>query len=133
MAVRPTDRWRAGIADEQREVAAGELDAECAVMALLHPASLLTCTDQVLSEFESDVDAFFGPSDERVFGAIERAVLALNAVNDEHDRTGYETGERDQLCHYIEETLEDAGIDVEALAARRGLTRYEITDRWRNW
>ena len=37
MTKRPTDVWRAGIAEGEREVASGKLDPECAVMAGLFP------------------------------------------------------------------------------------------------
>jgi hypothetical protein len=68
--------------------------------------------------------------------AVRRLVLALNKINDEHVRAGqvgYETGEREELCNYIDASLTDSGIDVGALAARRGLGRWEITDVWRTW
>ena len=81
MAVRPTDHWRQGIADEKREVASGQLAPEEAVMADQFPDSMLLRTDEVLSSFQSEVRAFSDPSDEQVFGAVERVVLALNAVN----------------------------------------------------
>jgi hypothetical protein len=133
MAVRPTDCWRAGIAEEENEVASGTLDPECAVMARLYPESLLVRTDEVLSAFDAEVGAFSDPSDDQIFDAVEHVILALNTVNAEHDGTGYETGEREALCLYIDGTLEEAGIDVAALAARHGLSRYTITDRWRRW
>jgi hypothetical protein len=133
MAMRPTGGWRQSIAEEEREVASGELDPEDAVMARLFPESLLSQTDEVLSAFESEVGAFSRPSDEQVLGAVERVVLALNAINDDHHGAAYETGEREVLCTYIDGTLADAGVDVAALAARHGLSRYEITDRWRRW
>jgi hypothetical protein len=133
MAVRPTDGWRVGIADEEREVASGELDPECAVMADLFPESLLSRTDEALSAFESEVRTFSDPPDEQVFGAVEHVVLALNMINDDHSGAAYETGEREVLCTYIDQTLGEAGIDVEALTARHGLSRYAITDRWRRW
>jgi hypothetical protein len=131
--MRPTDRWRAGIAEEEREVASGKLDPECAVMARLFPESLLSCTDEALSAFEAEVGAFSAPSDDQVFGAVEHVIVVLNTVNDTHDGAGYETAEREALCDYVDGTLEEAGIDVEALAARHGLSRYAITDRWRRW
>lgn len=133
MTTRPTDGWRAGIAEEEREVASGKLDPECAVMADLFPESLLSRTDEVLSAFESEIGSFSGASDEQVLAAVGRVVLALNAVNDAHGGSAYETGEREALCLYIDGTLGDAGIDVAALAARHGLSRYAITDRWRRW
>jgi hypothetical protein len=54
------------------------------------------------------------------------------AVDARHDGP-YETGEREQLCEYIESALERAGIDVDAFAARHRITRHEITDEWRDW
>ena len=73
------------------------------------------------------------PDDQTVFDLVERTVAALNAVNKEHTGAGYETGEREQLCAYIDQALSESGIDVTALAARRGIGRYEITDQWRRW
>jgi hypothetical protein len=120
MADRPTEVWRADVAEDPDR-------------ADLYPESLILRTDEVLAEFEVEVADFEAPSDDDVFSAVENVVLALNAVNEEHDETGYETDERELLCAYIDETLTEAGIDVAALAARRGLGKYEITDKWREW
>lgn len=60
-------------------------------------------------------------------------VLALNTINSDHNGAGYETSEREVLCQYIDDTLEEADIDVETLTARHGLSRYAITNRWRRW
>jgi hypothetical protein len=120
MAERPTAEWR-------------EYAAEYPEGAELFPESLLTRTDEVLAAFEAEVAELADPSDDDVFGAIERVVLVLNAVNEEYDQAAYETEEREQLCAYIEDTLTEAGVDVDALAARRGLTRHQITDEWREW
>ncbi|MET8249669.1 hypothetical protein ABZV31_38125 [Streptomyces sp. NPDC005202] len=43
---------------------------------------------------------------------------------------GYETDESEQP---IDQTLSEHGIDVPALAARNGIGRFEITDKWRDW
>jgi hypothetical protein len=133
MAVRPTDHWRQGIADEKREVASGQLDPEEAVMADLFPDSMLSRTDEVLSSFESEIRAFSDPSDEQVFGAVERVVLALNAVNRDYQGAAYETSEREALCMFIDTSLGEAAVDVVSLCARRGLSRYAVTDQWRRW
>jgi hypothetical protein len=66
-------------------------------------------------------------------GAVERVVLALNSVNKDHQGAAYETSEREAPCRYIDESLSEAGVDVTSLAARSGLSRYEITDQWRRW
>jgi hypothetical protein len=56
-----------------------------------------------------------------------------NAVNRDYQGAAYETGEREQLCLFTDKGLSEVGVDVVSLAARRGLSRYEITDRWRRW
>jgi hypothetical protein len=86
-----------------------------------------------LRPFEARLAALENPSDKDVFDVIKDVVLTLNEVNDEYDGAAYETDEREQLCAYIEQSLVEAGIDVDALAARHGLTRHEITDEWRDW
>ncbi|WP_033825691.1 hypothetical protein [Kitasatospora sp. MBT63] len=132
MADRPTVHWREGLAREARALAAGTLDPAEAYVSQLFPDSLLSRTDEVLAAFEAELGGWAGPSDGQVLGAVERVVLALNAVNDEHGG-GYETDERERLCDYIDASLAGAGVDVGALAGRHGLGRYEITDRWREW
>lgn len=104
-------------------------------MAELFPESLLKATNDALQVLEEAMRALREPSDEEVFGAIERVVLDLNAINecDQYGVAGFCTDEREQLCEYIDETLSEHGIDVAALAARRGIDRAEITDSWRDW
>ncbi|MFE4678034.1 hypothetical protein [Streptomyces sp. NPDC056721] len=97
------------------------------------PERLLVATDSVLGAFEAELSLLQGAPDEHIFAAVQRVVLALNVVNDEHNGGAYETGEREQLCHYIDEALTERGIDVVALTARHGMGRYELTDRWREW
>jgi hypothetical protein len=133
MAARPSEYWRQRVAWETQEIASGRLDPEEAYAATLFPESMLTRTDEVLSRFENELAALTGPSDEAIFTVIEHVVLALNEVNEQHDHAAYETDERERLCAYIEESLIEHGIDVDAFAGRHGLTRHEITDEWRDW
>ncbi|MES9536656.1 hypothetical protein [Actinomadura sp. NPDC000600] len=132
MATRPTEYWR-DVAEEARQVAAGELDAEDASTAELFPEDMLIRTDEVLQPFERELAALIDPTDEEIFAVIQHVVLALNKVNEDYDGAAYETDEREQLCEYIENSLTDNGIDVDAFAGRHGLTRHEITDEWRDW
>lgn len=120
MAEKPTEIWRAIVEEDPDS-------------AKLYPKSMLERTDEVLAEFEAEVAAFDDPSDDEVFAAIENVVLALNGVNEEYDEAAYETEERENLCAYLDATLTEAGIDVPALAARRGIGRYAITNEWRDW
>ncbi|MFJ6729570.1 hypothetical protein ACIQPQ_32180 [Streptomyces sp. NPDC091281] len=133
MAIRPSTRWRARLDEEARELAAGTRAPSDAVLSKLFPESLLAATDEALRAFESDVEAHRDQDDKQVFKTIKRAVLVLNEINEDHDGGGYETEEREELCLYIDQTLMEHGIDVPALAARRGISRTEITDDWRDW
>ncbi|MBD0712383.1 MULTISPECIES: hypothetical protein [unclassified Streptomyces] len=133
MTIRPSVTWRANVEEQARELAAGTRAPEDAFLAELFPESLLVATENALLAFESEARGLGGQDDERVFGAVRRVVLVLNGINDEHGGAGYETVEREDLCLYIEQTLTEHGVDVPALAARRGISPTEITDDWRDW
>jgi hypothetical protein len=133
MAERPTPNWRSGIAEEAAELAVGTLDPDCACMVGLFPEELLLKTDAVLDMFEAELPTLAEGDDARIFAAVERVVLALNAVNEAHDECAFETDEREQFCAYIDEALTEQGIDVATLTAKRGLGRHQLTDRWRDW
>lgn len=133
MASRPSARWRARVDEEVTELAVGTRAPSDAFLSALFPESLLAATDEALRAFELDVEELRDQDDEQVFAAIKRVVLVLNEINEDHDGAGYETMEREELCRYIDQTLMEHGIDVPALAARRGTSRTEITDDWRDW
>ncbi|WKV74261.1 hypothetical protein AW27_023765 [Streptomyces sp. PCS3-D2] len=117
------------MAEVARDVEAGIMGPECAGAAEMYPESLLGATDSALEAFEAEVRVLVEPSDEELFGTVERAVLALNAV---HSDAGFGTVEREQLREYIDLTLVEHGVDVTALAARRGIDRAAITDARRD-
>ncbi|MFE2262676.1 hypothetical protein [Streptomyces griseosporeus] len=132
MTEKPTVGWRRCIAEEAEELAAGNLDPGCACMAELFPEALLAATDEVLDGFEGELAGLDVVGDEAVLGLVERVVLGLNAVHHTHE-AGFDTGEREDLCGYIDQALTEHGIDVTALTARHGLARHELTDKWREW
>jgi hypothetical protein len=101
-------------------------------MTALHPLPVIDATDDVLAQFETDVSALANPSDAAVLRTVETVVLALNALNEEH---GFpiETGEREELCQFMDDLLTEAGIDAAALMDRQGRQRAELTDEWRDW
>ena len=125
--------WRRRVDAEAAGLAEGTLEVDEAVASRLFPESLLTDTDVALDAFEAEVRRFEPPSDDEVFGVIERVVLDLNRINREHGGGAYETAERELLCDYIDESLGEAGVDIEALAQRRGIDSWELTDEWRTW
>ncbi|MFC9324688.1 hypothetical protein [Kitasatospora sp. NPDC057015] len=134
LPARPTGEWRRHRAAEAAGLAAGTLDPADAYAEQLFPDSMLAATDTVLAAYEVQVAAAGpGGTDEQLFAAVEATVRALNDVNEAHDGAAYETDERELLCEYLDAVLVAAGVDVGALAARRGLGRHEITDTWRDW
>ena len=89
--------------------------------AKLWPESLLNSTDAALTGFEDNLRTLVSPSGDDVFNTVKRLILALNHINARHGGAGYETGEREELCAYIDASLSESGIDVEALAVRKNM------------
>ncbi|MBT2511765.1 hypothetical protein J7I98_39590 [Streptomyces sp. ISL-98] len=88
----PSKHWRDGVVEEARKLAASTLNVEDTFMANLYPATLLDATDEALSSFETGLRTLRSPSDDEVLAAVERAVLALNAIN-ELLRCGHRSGD----------------------------------------
>ncbi|MFH8838980.1 hypothetical protein [Streptomyces sp. NPDC017868] len=123
------------MAQVAHDVDAGILEPECAGVAEMYPESLLRATDSALEAFEAELRGLVKPSGEEVFRAVEKVVLALNAVDRDplHKGARFCTEEREQLCEYVDLTLGEGGVDVAALLARQGIVRAGITDAWRDW
>ncbi|GAB2591354.1 hypothetical protein Aab01nite_39180 [Paractinoplanes abujensis] len=131
MIARPTERWRRETATQQAAVDAGGLTAEEAWAPALWPPDFTAAVDRALDAFDDEVaDLSADSADDAAWTAVERVVLALNAADEEGH---IETGEREELCDYIDRALASAGIDVNGLTARRGVDRSELTDEWRDW
>jgi hypothetical protein len=136
MTRRPTTKWRAETEQEAADLAAGNPRE---MYAFLWPGSLID--DHSLDAFEDDLDAMLASTedsvaDDAILDAVRRLILDLNAIHRQHVQVGhpgYETGEREELCDYIDATLTESRIDVAALAARNRFQRWELTDRWRTW
>lgn len=128
---RPSLLWRREVADEAVEVAAGTLDPDEASSDRLWPAAFIDEVDQALASFERDVETLDVSADEAIWAVVKRSVLALNGVRGRWENI--ETSEREELCHYLDDVLTAAGVDVSGVASRRGLSRSDITDEWRDW
>lgn len=120
------------MADEARRLGDGSISEDDAFMTHLYPAAKIDSTDAVLSGFAEGLRALPDLTDGAVLALVRVTVLALNEVD---ERLGgvYETDEREELCEYLDDALEDRGVDVAALMARQGRGRYELTDEWRDW
>jgi hypothetical protein len=86
-----------------------------------------------LATFENAVNQLQQPSDEDVLACIQQVVLALNAIQEQFNGDAYATGERELLCDYIDQTLTEAGVDLDDVARRQHVPRTELTDEWRTW
>jgi hypothetical protein len=124
-----TDRWRHEVAEQDQQVAAGTLAREHAYAAMAWPPAFIDAVDARLTAYEREV-AQLGPAptDQAVWRAVERVVLALNDV-----QTGIDTMTREELCEYIDDVVTAAGVDVEAVTERRDLDRSQLTDQWRDF
>lgn len=131
MAEKPSQRWRADVADEESLIAEGRLDRDHAAFLGSYSEDFLQEVDSALSAFEADIVSLTSASDAQILGAVERVVVALNGVGE--NGGSIDTDEREQLCLFIDEVLTENGVDVGALAARHRLNRYAITDHWRRW
>ena len=136
MAIRPSAIWQQQADEQTAAIAAGTLSPDQAYAFTLWPESLRVETDAALAAFEGELRALASHEDADVLAVVERLVLTLNEINERHVSSGligYETGERDELCWYIDESLEESGIDVAALEARHGIEPGELIGAWRHW
>ncbi|AEV85232.1 translation initiation factor IF-2 [Actinoplanes sp. SE50] len=126
---RPSDLWRRQVSTQTAQITAGQLTPDKAYAAELWPPDFIAAVDLALTAYEDDVREFSPTSsDHDIWTAVERVVLALNEVDDY-----IETDEREQLAAYVHDVLVGAGVDVTAVAGRRGLHPAELTDQWRDW
>ncbi|MEV4481815.1 hypothetical protein [Micromonospora coxensis] len=134
MPERPTAQWLRYVEEQTAQLQAGTLQEPEDAWALSDfPIPLIRATDAALSDFEQRLMQINPESDAAVLAAVQQAVLALNAVNEDPASPTYDTDGREDLCAYIDEALTSVGVDVPALAARHGLQRWQITDQWRDW
>ena len=99
-------------------------------MSEYYTDAFITAVDDALGAYEREVAALENPSDEQVWAAVQRVVEGLN---DAEEEGSIDTIDREDLCEYVDAVLVKAGVDVDALARRRGLERNELTDTWREW
>ncbi|MEU7998260.1 hypothetical protein AB0B83_23420 [Micromonospora sp. NPDC049060] len=133
MAERPSQYWRGEVAKEARSVAGGAISPDCASFLGVYSESFLEAVDAALATFELEAQELGAASDAQILAVVERVVRALNRVNQQAVGGSIDTDEREQICLFIDEVLTEGGVDVGELAARHGVSRYAITDRWRQW
>jgi hypothetical protein len=130
MVERLSHRWRRETAEQEAAVAAGTLPPDAAYALTFFPPAFVAAVDAALDAYEQEVASLAPRTDEAVWAAVERVVLALNDV-DRAFGHHIETMTREELSEYIEDVLAEAGIDVKALLDRRGVD--EAAGEWRDW
>lgn len=135
---RPTVVWRADVARDAFDLAAGVIAEEEAVSSRLWPEAMIRAPDGVLDRFETDVSGLAqhrweSATDTEIVEVVKRTVRALNAVNERFDGAAFESDERELLCAYVDDVLGTAGIEPAGLARRNGIRSGEITGPWRDW
>jgi hypothetical protein len=130
-----TQSWRQNKAEEQSAFAAGEISAEDCCMDRLFPEAFIDRTEALLKDLLASIAKC--PIDasgfHQVMQSIETLVVGLNQINEDFDGEVIETGEREELCAFIDEVIAARGIDLDALAAFQGCGPGELTDPWRDW
>ncbi|GAA0477350.1 hypothetical protein Ade02nite_68720 [Paractinoplanes deccanensis] len=130
MIDRLTHRWQREIADQQAAVAAGTLSPDEAYAAQIYPPEFIAAVDAAMARYEAAVTVP-APSDEAIWSAIEELTEAVNEADEE---TGtIDTIIREDLSQYLDDVLTAAGVDVEALATRRGTDPADLAGEWREW
>lgn len=79
-------------------------------------------TEVILQSYADEISILQEASDQNIFESVKKTVLYLNALNEKHD--GFiDTLEREELCTFITEKAQQAGLDAEG----------DITEEWREW
>lgn len=88
----------------------------------LFTAENIAATEKVLQSYTDSLSQLQEPSEEELIGKVKEVVLRLNEVNEAYDFF-IETLEREELCNFIMEKAQRAGLD----------TDEDITEEWREW
>ena len=128
-----TETWREDKAEEKREFEAGEIAEDELCLDQLFPDQFIADTEPLLVEFAGAIAATNALDYDNVMNSIKSLVEKLNEINDKYNGEVIETGEREQLCQYIEDVISESAIDLDAYAKSMECDKNEITDLWREW
>lgn len=125
--------WREEKIEEQRMLRAGEIDSSECCMDELYSDAFVAKVELLLKSFVDQVNQL-SVADVAFLGKhLKSLVIALNDVNEEYDHAVIETGEREQLCQFMEDVINDSKVDLEEFATHLGCEQDEVTDQWRDW
>ena len=79
---------------------------------------------QILAAYVDALGALNTPADEAIMAQVERAVLALNDLNEATDYALIETSERESICMLIQDAAVECGLKADV---------DDVTGEWREW
>lgn len=82
----------------------------------------LAAVADVLEDYQKKLLRLREPSEKQILKQVEKTVLRLNTLNDQHDHF-IETMEREELQEFITEKAQEAGLETEE----------DVTEEWREW
>lgn len=82
----------------------------------------LAATEKVLQNYIDELFVLQEPCEEKIIKKVKETVLRLNALNEIYDFF-IETLEREELCDFIIDKAQEAGLETEE----------DITEEWREW
>ena len=80
--------------------------------------------EKILSHYLESLAALPCPTDEAIMDCVQRAVLALNQLNEDTDYGMIETEERENIWELIQTSAVECGLQNPA---------DDITEEWRDW
>ena len=80
--------------------------------------------DSILSEYLDSLMELTAPTDDAIMDCVQKAVLALNKLNEDTDYAMIETEERENIWELIQTAAVDCGLQNPA---------EDVTGEWRDW
>ena len=80
--------------------------------------------EQILSDYLEALAALTSPTNEEIMDCVQKAVLALNQLNEDTDYAMIETEERENIWELIQTSAVECGL--------RNCSD-DITEEWREW
>ncbi len=82
----------------------------------------IMATETVLQDYRVVLSNLNNPSEKEIIKTVKKTVLRINALNEKYDFF-IETMEREELCDFLLENAQQAGLE----------TDEDVTEEWREW
>ncbi|WP_353056696.1 hypothetical protein [Mesobacillus subterraneus] len=82
----------------------------------------IVASEKALQKYVSSLKTLKTPTEKAILKKVKEVVIEFNKLNEEFDYF-IETLEREELCEFIEEKAQEAGLEPDE----------DITEEWREW